>query len=67
MSEETAISVPKSWLAETVALLDAMAGEGIEIDGCADPAILMTDLATALGVAFAPYRGRGLKRELCNV
>ena len=49
MSDPETISVPLSWLAETVVLLDGMAGEGIEIDGCADPTDLMTDLATALG------------------
>ena len=48
---QSTISVPKNWLADVAQLLNVMAGDGIEIEDCADPATLMTDLATFLGVA----------------
>lgn len=41
--------VDRQWLASVVHLLDTMAGEGMGMEGCADPADLMMDLATHLG------------------
>ena len=45
------MEVPKVWLAATVKLLNEMAGEGICMDGCADPQDLMCDIAEHLGLA----------------
>lgn len=42
-------TVPKDWLLRVVALMNAMAGEGIEMEGCADPAILMCEIAESMG------------------
>lgn len=36
--------VPTEWLARTVELLNAMAGEGIGMADCADPADLMCEI-----------------------
>lgn len=43
------IEVPREWLSRAVRLLDAMAGEGIDMDGQTDPAILMVDLVDHFG------------------
>jgi len=48
---ETTVPVPKEWLAATAKLLNEMAGEGVGIEGCDDPADLMTELAVFFGVA----------------
>jgi hypothetical protein len=42
------------WLKEVVNLLDAMAREGICMDGQADPVDLVVDLALALGCEDQP-------------
>lgn len=47
----TTVPVPKEWLAATAKLLNEMAGGGIRIEGCDDPADLMTEFAVFLGVA----------------
>jgi hypothetical protein len=46
-------TVPSVWLAAALRLLYAMAEEGIEMEGCADPALLMMEIASYLGVADA--------------
>ena len=43
------ITVPSDWLARTVKLLNVMAGEGIGIEDCADPADLMCEIAIHMG------------------
>lgn len=42
-------AVPLDWLARAVNLLNAMAGEGITMDDCADPADLMCEIASHMG------------------
>lgn len=46
-----AISVPHGWLVATLKLLNEMADDGIGMEGCDDPADLMTEFAEFLGVA----------------
>jgi hypothetical protein len=41
--------IPPDWVIDVVGLLDAMAGDGISLDGQADPADLVVDLAQYLG------------------
>lgn len=48
MTDQT-ISVPRGWLHETAKLLNEVAGEGITIEGCACPSVLMFDLVVHLG------------------
>lgn len=47
------IAVPADWLLRAVMLMNAMAGEGIGMEGCADPADLMCEIAQTLGAADA--------------
>ena len=47
--ETTMASVPADWLARVVNLLNEMAGEGIGMVGCADPADLMCEIAEHMG------------------
>lgn len=42
--------VPVGWLADVVELLFAMAADAITIDECKNPADLMTDIASHLGL-----------------
>lgn len=48
--QTTEITVPKDWLSAIVKLLDVMAGEGLGMDDCEDPADLMVTLADHFGV-----------------
>ena len=48
--QQKTIPVPADWLLQVASLLNIMAGEGISIDDCADPAHMMFDLAQHLGV-----------------
>lgn len=42
-------TLPPGWLARVVNLLNAMAGEGIGMADCDDPADLMVEIANHLG------------------
>jgi hypothetical protein len=42
--------VPRDWLAAIVRLLDVMAGEGVGMESCEDPADLVITLADHFGV-----------------
>jgi hypothetical protein len=42
-------AVPSPWLAAVVHLLSELAGEGISMEGCDDPADLMSEIADHLG------------------
>ncbi len=55
------------WLKEVVNLLDAMAGEGICIDGQADPVDLVVDLALALGCEGRPDLREAIIEKLESV
>jgi len=48
-ADQTTIPVPADWLRRAVQLLDTMAGEGICMEACADPADLMCEIADVLG------------------
>lgn len=43
-------TVPAQWFANVVKLLNEMAGEGVTMQGCEDPADLMCEIADHLGV-----------------
>lgn len=53
MSKSDTTSVPTGWLLATLKLLNEMAGEGITMMECEDPANLMTEIASHLGVGDA--------------
>lgn len=50
MTDQPKTAVPSSWLAAVIHLLNEMAGEGLGIVDCEDPANLMTEIADHLGV-----------------
>lgn len=50
---EPAITVSATWLLQTARLLNTMAGEGIGMCGCTDPADLMCALAEIVGAQDA--------------
>jgi hypothetical protein len=43
-------AVPSVWLLAVLKLLYAMAEEGIEMEGCADPGLLLMEIASHVGV-----------------
>lgn len=45
--------VPTRWLCAVLTLLNEMAGEGICMEGCEDPAELMVEIAEYLGCGEA--------------
>lgn len=49
MASDPVIAVPSDWLARVVTLLNTMAGEGITMEDCADPADLMCVIAIHMG------------------
>lgn len=53
MSDQATVPVPTDWLARVVGLLDTMAGEGIGMEDCADPADLMCEIAVHMGFGEA--------------
>ena len=46
-------AVPERWLRAAVTLINALAQDGITLDGCADPQDMMTELAEYLGCGGA--------------
>ena len=42
-------AVPTEWLTRVVMLLNTMAGEGMGMDGCAEPADMMCEIADVMG------------------
>lgn len=53
MSKQATVPVPTDWLARVVGLLDTMAGEGMGMQDCADPADLMCEIAVHMGLGDA--------------
>jgi hypothetical protein len=53
MDREAETTVPRGWLAAVVKLLNEMAGDGISMQDCEDPADLMCEIAEHLGVSDA--------------
>lgn len=63
---KTTIAVPAEWLSATVELLNEMAGAGIGMIDCADPADLMMQIAEYLGVADEDDCWCAAVREIAN-
>jgi hypothetical protein len=59
--------VPTQWLCSVLKLLNEMAGEGITIDDCEDPAELMCEIAGYLGCSESddPWEASMLKLRPC--